>query len=34
MLLALVVATGAALAPPYLAGLAIDEGIQSRTRAR
>ncbi|GIK77258.1 MAG: ABC transporter ATP-binding protein [Acidobacteria bacterium] len=27
MLLALVVATAAALAPPYLAGLAIDEGI-------
>ena len=28
MLIALVVATAAALAPPYLAGLAIDEGIQ------
>jgi ABC-type multidrug transport system fused ATPase/permease subunit len=28
MLFALVVATGAALVPPYLAGLAIDEGIQ------
>ena len=30
MLLALVVATGAALAPPYLAGRAIDEGIEAR----
>jgi ABC-type multidrug transport system fused ATPase/permease subunit len=28
MLFALVVATGAALVPPYLAGLAIDEGIK------
>jgi ABC-type multidrug transport system fused ATPase/permease subunit len=28
MLAALWVATGAALVPPYLAGLAIDEGIQ------
>ena len=28
------VATAAALAPPYLAGQAIDEGIDSRTRAR
>jgi ABC-type multidrug transport system fused ATPase/permease subunit len=30
MLAALWVATGAALVPPYLAGLAIDEGIQQR----
>jgi ATP-binding cassette subfamily B protein len=29
MLAALLVATGAALAPPYLAGLAIDEGIRA-----
>jgi ATP-binding cassette subfamily B protein len=29
MMVALVVATGAALAPPYLAGLAIDDGIRA-----
>jgi ABC-type multidrug transport system fused ATPase/permease subunit len=30
MLIALLLATAAALAPPYLAGLAIDEGIEDR----
>jgi ABC-type multidrug transport system fused ATPase/permease subunit len=30
MLVALVIATGAALAPPYLAGKAIDDGIRDR----
>ena len=30
MMVALVLATAAALAPPYLAGLAIDKGITPR----
>ena len=34
MLLALLVATGAALVPPYLAGRAIDEGVERRRHRR
>ena len=32
MMIALVIATAAALAPPYLAGRAIDKGIQPQRR--
>ena len=34
MFISLLLATGAALAPAYLAGRAIDDGIRARTPAR